>query len=90
MTYAERQEKGSLLCQKLGETITRIGPFGLRKRDRTYQLVDGPMAEFMVELSSWEVDPSDTAMQRVHDRYGGVVEAWRCAAAEYVAERSEA
>ena len=40
----------------------------------------------VLALSRWEIDPSDTMMQRVMDAYGDVLKAWREAVVEYTAE----
>ena len=88
MTHGERQAKGKILCEKLTEAVAYIAPEEIGRWDRTWQIVDAPGAEFMTALSTWELDPSDVAMQRVSDAYDAVMAAWRLAVAEYVVERS--
>ena len=88
MTYAERQAKGKILCEKLAGHVAEIAPTGIGLWDRAWQIVDGSSATFMDALAAWEVDPSDITMRRVHDAYDLVLESWRVAAAEFTAERS--
>ena len=89
-TYEQRQSKGKILCEKLTEAVAQIAPEGIGRWDRAWEIVDESSATFMNALSTWEVDPSDVAMQRVSDAYDGVLDGWRRAAAAFVAERSEA
>jgi len=86
MSYADRQEKGTLLSRKLAEAVAIITPEGIGRWDRCWEVVDAPGGEFMTALSSWERDPSDVTMQRVSDAYDAVMAAWRIAVSEYVAE----
>ena len=86
MSYANRQAKGKILCQKLAEAVAKIAPNGIGRWDRCWEVVDAPSVEFMIELSAWEVDPSDVTMQRVSNAYDAVMAAWRIAVSEYVAE----
>ena len=86
MSYADRQEKGTLLSRKLAEAVAIIAPRGIGRWDRCWEVVDAPGGEFMTALSSWERDPSDVTMQRVSDAYDAVMAAWRIAVSEYVAE----
>jgi len=86
MSYADRQEKGTLLTRKLAEAVAIITPEGIGRWDRCWEVVDAPGGEFMTALSSWERDPSDVTMQRVSDAYDAVMAAWRIAVSEYVAE----
>ena len=90
MRYAERQEKGRLLCWKLAEAVANIAPRGISRWDRAWQIVDGPGAEYMVALISWETNPSDAAALQVSDAYDAVIAAWRVAVAECATERSGA
>ncbi len=87
-TYDERQQKGLDVCQKLTERIGEVAaavPLGYWP-----PIADAPSAAFMDALSAWEIDPSKFTMQRVTVTYGCVIEAWRVAASEFSAERSEA
>jgi hypothetical protein len=86
MSYADRQEKGTLLTRKLAEAVAIITPEGIGRWDRCWEVVDAPGGEFMTALSSWERDPSDVTMQRVSDAYDAVMEAWHVAVAEYTTE----
>ena len=83
MSYATRQEKGRLLCQKLAEAVASIAPKGIGGWDRVWEIVDGPSAEFMVALSGWETNPTDELRLRVSNCYDGVLAAWRQADVEY-------
>ena len=87
-TFDQRQKKGTQVCLKLMERIGQVAaavPLG-----HWPPTADAPSAAFVVALSAWEVDPSDRTMQRVTDTYGCVIDAWRIAANEFTAERSEA
>ena len=88
MTFDQRRQKGTQVCLKLIERISEVAaavPPG-----HWPPIADAPTAGFMIALSAWEVDPSDRTMARVTAAYGSVIEAWRVAAAEYSAEKSEA
>ena len=89
MTFDQRQAKGKILCEKLAAQVELIAPTGIG-RWNPWRIVDGPSAEFMTELSAWEIDPSNVAMQRVSAAYDAVMAAWRVAADECTAERSQA
>lgn len=88
-TYDERRAKGKILCEKLAFQVWVIAPRGIGHWDRCWGVVDAPGAEFMTLLTAWEIDPSDVTMQRVSDAYDAVMTAWRVAAAEFSAERSQ-
>ena len=88
MSYADRQAKGQLLCQKLTEAVANIAPRGIGRWDRVWQIVDAPSARFMLALSAWETGPSNDAAMNVSSAYDDVLDAWRVAAAEYAAEWS--
>ena len=87
-SYYQRQQKAKEVCEKLVDRIGEVAasvPLG-----HWPPIADAPSAAFVVALAGWEADPSDATMARVTDTYGQVVEAWRVAAAEFTAERSEA
>ncbi len=86
MSYASRQEKGRLLCQKLAETVAHIAPTGIGRWDRCWQIVDPPSAGFMLALSAWETSPSNDAAMDVSSAYDDVLDAWRQASSEYTTE----
>ena len=88
MSYADRQEKGRLLSWKLAEAVAAIAPKGIGHWDRAWQIVDGPGADYMLALISWEKSPSDEAAMVVSVAYDGVLEAWRIAAIGYTTERA--
>ena len=88
MSYADRRERGRILCQKLAEAVANIAPRGISHWDRCWEVVDGAGAEYMTVLSAWEIDPSDVTMQRVSDAYDEVLDAWRTAAGEYTTEKA--
>ena len=76
MTYDQRQAKGKILCQKLVEHVGRMAPEGIGRWNRSWEIVDGPSAEFMALLTAWEIDPSDMTMGRVSAAYDLVLAAW--------------
>ena len=87
-TFDERQQKGRQLCEKLTERVGEVAaavPLG-----HWPPIADAPSAAFMVALTAWEVGPTDLTMQRVTDTYESVIEAWRAAASQFSAEKSEA
>ena len=86
--YAERQEKGRLLCQKLAEAVATMAPKGIGRWDRCWEVVDVPSGEFMVALTVWEAEPSDEAALQVSNAYDAVMAAWRVAAFEYTTEKA--
>ena len=87
-TFDERQQKSRQLCEKLME---RIGEVAAAVALGHWPPIAGPpSAAFMAALTGWEVDPTDLTMQRVTDTYESVIAAWRTAASEYSAEKSEA
>ena len=88
MSYADRQAKGRLLSWKLAEAVAILAPKGIGHWDRCWKVVDGPSAEFMLALISWERSPSDDAAMAVSSAYDNVLGAWRQAAAEYATERA--
>ncbi len=84
MSYGQRQETGRQLCERLMERIGEVAaavPLG-----HWPPIADEPSSAFMVALTAWEVEPSDVTMQRVSATYESVIEAWRIAAIEYIAE----
>ncbi len=86
--YADRREKGRILCHKLAEAVASIAPKGISHWDRCWEVVDGPGAEYMLALTSWERSPSDEAAMAVSSAYDEVLDAWRQAAVEYATERA--
>ena len=89
-TYDERQLEGREVYEKLVRRIAEVVPPGINHWEPAFEIDDGPCAAFMLALSALEADPSDRTMARVTAAYGRVIEAWRVAAAEYSAEKSEA
>ena len=84
--YAVRQETTRALCQQVARAVQAIAPDGLGHWDRIGEFVDPTDTALVLALSRWEIDPSDTMMQRVTDAYGDVLKAWREAVVEYTAE----
>ena len=87
-TFDERRLKGREVCEKLMERVDEVAaavPLG-----HWPPVTDAASAEFIIALSAWEIAPSNLTMQRVTDTYESVIEAWRTAASEYSAEKSEA
>ncbi len=88
MSYADRQQKGQLLCQKLAEAVAGIAPKGIGHWDRAWEIVDRPSVKFMLALTAWETNPSTDVAKAVSRAYDDLLSAWRVAADEYAAERS--
>ena len=86
MTYDQRQARGTILCQRLGDHVAAVAPTGIGHWDRCWEVVDAPSVEFMTALSAWEIEPSDVTMQRVSDAYDTVMAAWHVAVVEYTTE----
>jgi len=86
-TPEERRERGTLLCQRLANDVGSLAPPGLGTWPRTWDLVAGADAAFMIALTAWEAEPSERLRLRVREAYDAVLDAWRQAAAEYLAHR---
>ena len=82
-TYGQRQLKGREVCERLVQRIAEVAPTGIGLWDEAWTIVDGPSADFMVALSSWESDPTAASMARVTLTYERVVAAWGAAAVQY-------
>ena len=81
--YEQRQRKGREVCEKLVQRIGEVAPTGIGFWAEAWMIVDGPSADFMLALSSWEADPTVESMARVTETYERVVRAWRQAGLEF-------
>ena len=82
MTYELRQEKAHTLIGLLARRIAEMAPEDIHRWSGA-GITDGPTATLVIALTAWEVDPTDRATQLVTGAYEEVLEAWRCAAAEF-------
>jgi hypothetical protein len=87
LTPEERRERGTKLCERLAEDVASIVPKGIGRWDRAWDIVGGPDADFVAELTAWEAEPGTAALERVRGSYRAVLAAWQRAADEYGAER---
>ena len=90
MSYEERQEEGRVLCEELCLYAENIAPLGIHRWSLLQPFIGPPNVEFVLALSLWEANPSLRTESKLGDAYAEVLSAWRTAAAEFSAERSEA
>jgi hypothetical protein len=86
---AERRERGTLLCRRLTEEVGAVVPEGIGRWSRTWELVAGADADFMLALTRWEATGDDSDKPALRAAYFAVLAAWRQATREYERERAE-
>lgn len=84
--YADRQQRARKLCEQVAIAVSIISPKGLDRWDGLWEFVDGPNADFLIALASWEADPTDKAALAIEVWYGGLCHAWRLASAMFLIE----
>ena len=85
MTRAECVQK---LCQQLVGDVAAVAPEGIGRWPEAWEIVDGPSAELIVALSSWEDTGSEEDRAKVREWYRRVIAAWKEAARQYERETS--
>ena len=83
MTRDEIRERGTRICDRLTEEVAAITPEGIRSWPEASEIVTSDYAEFMIALTAWESDPSESAKAQVRVTYEAVLAAWREAAARF-------
>ncbi len=86
-TPEERRERGTALCRRLAADVASLTPPGIGSWSKAWDIVAGADAAFMIALTAWEAAPSEPLRLRVRTAYDAVLDAWRQAAAEYLAHR---
>lgn len=88
--YNPRQEDGQPLCLLVDLVAAAISSKELDRWDRVWEFVDGPKAEFMLPVTSWEMDATEKAALDVCNAGIVLCDAWRRASAAFLAETTGA
>ena len=90
-TPAERRDHGLWLCGKLAKAVATIAPElkDLVRWQRTWELVDGPSAAFLVALTRWEATGAEEDKPPLREAYEHLLYAWDMAAKEYMKREAE-
>jgi hypothetical protein len=85
--HEARRRRGTALCQRLARDVAALTPPGIGTWPRTWEIVADADARLLTALAAWEADATEANRRTLRDRTAGVLDAWRQAAAEYVAHR---
>ncbi len=85
----ERRRRGTELCKRLAAEVATLTPPGIGAWPRAWEIVAPADAAFLIAVVAWESDPGERAKGKLRERHVAVLDAWRRAGAEFLAERTE-
>ncbi len=88
MGARDRRHRGSLLCIRLAEDISRVVPDGIGTWDHAWEIVAAADTAFMLALLEWEATGQAALKRPLRDAYFAVIDAWREAAGAYLSRTS--